>query len=76
MDPRIDVGTIGGLHERQHELLSYCPHRDRWTQPDLVAIVDAGQDNRRLPIKVRCRDCGELGRVQVRLPAKKMSPSS
>ena len=38
-------------------------------------MVRAGQGERRLPLCVRCRDCGEQGRVQVRPPAPTRSTS-
>jgi hypothetical protein len=31
-------------------------------------MIQAGHGTRRLPIKVRCRDCGEVGWLQVRPP--------
>jgi hypothetical protein len=60
----IDLGTLAGLHEHHHELACYC---DRWAPLDLASMIDAGHGERRLPISVRCRDCGEIGRLQVRL---------
>ena len=62
----IDLGNIGGLLERGHELHAYCPCCDRWTRLDLAAMVAAGLGERRLPIRVRCEVCGEIGRLQVR----------
>ncbi len=64
----IDLGTVAGLHARRHELHAYCPHCDRWHALDLGRLVDAGWGPRRLPLGVRCRDCGRPGRVQVRPP--------
>jgi hypothetical protein len=37
-------------------------------------MVDAGLGDRRLPIKVRCQSCGELGRLQVRPPVPTRGP--
>ena len=34
----------------------------------LAQMVARGKGSLRLPIKVRCRDCGEVGRLQVRPP--------
>jgi len=64
----IDLGTLAGLHGHRHRLDAYCPRCDRWAAIDLAAMVEAGLGERRLPIKVRCRDCGEVGRLQVRPP--------
>jgi hypothetical protein len=64
----IDLGTLAGLLEHEHTLAAYCPHCDRWAQLDLAAMVSNGLGDRRLPIKVLCRDCGEVGQLQVRPP--------
>jgi len=26
----IDLGTLAGLHEHDHQLAAYCPRCDRW----------------------------------------------
>jgi hypothetical protein len=64
----IDLGTLGGLHARDHELHAYCARCDRWRVLDLGLLVTQGQGGRRLPLKVRCRACGEPGVIQVRPP--------
>jgi hypothetical protein len=64
----IDLGTIAGLHEREHELHAYCLHCDRWRVLDLEGMVRRGLGARRLPLTVRCRECGEVGTLQVRPP--------
>jgi len=64
----IDLGMIAGLHEHDHELHAFCVRCDRWSAIDLEAMVQAGQGERRLPITVRCRDCGDVGQLQVRPP--------
>ena len=64
----IDLGSIAGLHRHQHELACYCTRCDRWAVLDLAAMVAAGYGERRLPITVRCRYCGGVGRLQVRPP--------
>ena len=64
----IDLGSLAALLDHRHRLDAYCPRCDRWAELDLAAIVAAGYGDRRLPIKVRCRDCGEVGRLQVRTP--------
>jgi hypothetical protein len=69
----IDLGTIGGLYEREHELHAYCGTCDRWAVLDLGAMVRAGQGDRRLPLKVRCRWCGAAGTLQVRPPMPERS---
>jgi len=64
----VDLGTLAGLHGHDHELHAYCAGCDRWSVLDLAGLIQAGQGQRRLPICVRCRVCGEKGRVQVRPP--------
>jgi hypothetical protein len=64
----IDLGSIGGLHERNHELHAYCPRCDRWAVLPLAQMVARGQGARRLPIRVRCRWCEAIGQLQVRPP--------
>ena len=71
----IDLGTLGGLHPHQHQLGAYCQRCDRWAQLDLSAMVDAGFGDHRLPIKVRCQVCGELGQLQVRPPVPTLDPN-
>ena len=64
----IDLGSIAGLHEHDHELRAYCAKCARWSVIDLEALVRAGQGDRRLPLRVRCSVCGEPGQLQVRPP--------
>jgi hypothetical protein len=64
----IDLGTIAGLYRHQHELAAYCLRCDRWSVLPLGRLVQQGQGGRRLPLAVRCRDCGDAGRLQVRPP--------
>ena len=64
----IDLGTVAGLHEHDHELRAYCQRCDRWAVLPLADLVAQGKGPLRLPLKVRCRDCGEVGRLQVRPP--------
>jgi len=64
----IDLGSTAGLHEHDHQLAAYCPSCDRWVVLDLAAMISAGQGERRLPLRVRCQTCGEIGRLQVRPP--------
>ena len=71
----IDLSTLAGLLEHRHEIAAYCQRCDRWAEIDLAAMVEAGLGERRLPIKVRCRDCGEVGRIQVRPPVPARSAS-
>jgi hypothetical protein len=65
----IDLGTIAGLHARAHELHAYCRCCDRWRVLDLATMVAHGQGVRRLPLKLRCGQCGQPGQLQVRPPA-------
>jgi hypothetical protein len=64
----IDLGTIAGLHERQHELHAWCSRCERWRALDLERLVREGLGGRRLPLRVRCQGCGEPGTLQVRPP--------
>jgi len=64
----IDLGTLAGLLEHRHEIAAYCPRCDRWRLLPLAELVAQGHGARRLPFTVRCRDCGEVGRLQVRPP--------
>jgi len=69
----IDLGSIAGLHAHDHQLAAYCQRCDRWVALPLAELIDAGHGDRRLPIKTRCRACGELGRLQVRPPVPQRS---
>jgi hypothetical protein len=64
----IDLGTLAGLLEHDHELRAYCAQCDRWAVVPLALLVAQGKGALRLPITVRCRDCGEPGQLQVRPP--------
>ena len=64
----IDLGSIAGLHARQHTLHAFCCHCDRWRDLDLETLIRRGLGARRLPLLVRCRRCGQPGMVQVRPP--------
>jgi len=64
----IDLGTLAGLLEHRHRLDAYCSRCDRWAELDLTAMVAAGLGDRRLPITVRCQECGDRGQLQVRPP--------
>jgi ribosomal protein L34E len=66
----LDLGTLAGLHAHQHELHAFCPRCERWSVTDLPGMILAGHGERRLPITVRCKDCGEAGQLQVR-PVKR-----
>ena len=66
--PMIDLGSIAGLHQRQHELHAYCSTYDCWSVIDLKQMIRDGHGDRRLPIPVRCQVCGESGQFQVQAP--------
>jgi len=50
----IDLGSIAGLHDRNHTLAAYCPTCYRWAVLPLAEMIAAGQGARRLPFRVRC----------------------
>jgi hypothetical protein len=64
----IDLGSIAGLHARQHTVHAFCCHCDRWRELDLEILVQRGLGGRRLPLLVRCLRCGRRGMVQIRPP--------
>jgi len=66
--PMIDLDSIAGLHQHDHRLAAYCPRCDRWSLLPLAELVAQGKGSLRLPVRGRCRDCGEVGRLQVRPP--------
>jgi len=70
----IDLGSIRGLHDHVHELRAYCVVCDRWALLDLASMIEAGHGERRLPIRVRCHTCGEIGQLQVRPPVPTRGP--
>jgi len=41
---------------------------DRWRVLPLGEWVSQGNGSLRLPLRIRCRDCGEPGQLQVRPP--------
>ena len=64
----IDLSSPTALLEHRHRLDAYCPRCDRRAEIDLAAMVAAGLGDRRLPIKVHCRNCCGTGRLHVRPP--------
>jgi ribosomal protein L37E len=64
----IDLGRIAGLYTHGHQLHAYCRRCDRWKVLDLAQLIVEGQGDRRLPVTVRCRRCGDVGQLQVRPP--------
>jgi hypothetical protein len=70
----IDLGTLAGLLEHGHSLAAYCPRCDAWRVLPLAEMVATGQGARRLPIRVHCRACGEVGLLQVRPPVPTRGP--
>jgi RNase P subunit RPR2 len=64
----IDLGNLAGLHAHGHSLAAYCRHCDRWVVLDLARMIREEHGGRRLPVRVTCRDCGEVGQLQVRPP--------
>ena len=64
----IDLGSIAGLHEHQHEVHCYCSKCERWRPLDLQRLIAMGKGGTRLPLRVRCLRCLQLGQVQIRPP--------
>jgi hypothetical protein len=64
----IDLGCIAGLNDRNHELHAYCGPCNRWQVLDLARMVRQGKGSMRLPLRVRCLQCGNAGQLQVRPP--------
>jgi len=61
----IDLGSIASLYAHGHEL-PYCPRCDAWQVLPLGKWVSHGMGSMRLPLRVRSRDCGGVGQLQVR----------
>jgi len=48
----IDLGSIAGLYEHDHELHAYCPTCDRWAVLDLgETMIRCGQAQRSGPLR-------------------------
>jgi hypothetical protein len=60
----IDLGSIAGLHSRNHQLHAYCPTCDRWAVLPLAEMVTASSGDRRLPIRARCGGYSEASGPQ------------
>jgi len=71
----IVLDTIAALNEHRHELHCYCPRCERWVQLDLARMIREGRGSMR-DFRVRCRECGEVGRIQVRPPQPKRSDAA
>jgi len=71
---RIDLGTLTGLNENHHQLDAYCPRCDKWRVLPLAELVAQGHGLRRLPIAVRCQECGSPGQLHLRPPVPTRSP--
>jgi hypothetical protein len=72
----IDLGSVAGLHEHDHELHAFCGRCDRWGLLPLERLIAQGKGSLRPPIRVRCRDCGEAGQIQVRPPIPEWTNSN
>ena len=66
--PMIDLGTLAAHLEHDHGLAAHCSRCNRWSKLPLAEFVVQGSGSLRLPIRARCRDCGEASRLQVRPP--------
>jgi len=73
--PMIVLDTIAALHEHRHELHAYCPRCERWVTLDLAQMIREGRGSLR-EFRVRCRECGGAGRIQVQPPVPPWSNSN
>jgi hypothetical protein len=64
----IDLDSVAGLLEHVHGLAACCPCCGHWAVLSPADLAAQGQGSLRLPITVKCRDCVEVGRSQVRPP--------
>ena len=72
----INLGSIRGLHEHQHEVHCYCATCERWHALDLERLISIDKGGTRLPLKVRCLRCREYGQVQIRPPMPRFDNSN
>jgi hypothetical protein len=56
----IDLGTLAGLLEYEHQVAAYSAACERWRVPPLAELVAACHAARRLPVGVQCRHCGGI----------------
>jgi len=49
----VDLSSIAGLHERQHEMRCYCAKCHRWRTLDLRSLISRGRGNQRVPFAMR-----------------------
>ena len=73
----VDLSTLAGLLEHQHQLAAYCPRCDRWAVLDLARLSEDGRGE--LCIigwQPRCSICGGHGLLQVRPPALRPGPAT
>ena len=66
--PMIDLGTIAGLFDHDHDLRAHRPRCDRWAALPLAELVRQGKGSLRLAIAVKCTQGGEVGRLLIRPP--------
>jgi hypothetical protein len=50
----IDLGSITGLHQHNHQLANYCPRCDTWRVLPLAEMVAQGKGHLRLPLRLDC----------------------
>ena len=72
--PMIDYGTFAGLLEHDHGLAAYRPWCSRWSVLPPAKLVAHRNGPLCLTIRMRCRECGEVGRLQVRPPVLTSGP--
>jgi hypothetical protein len=72
----IDLGSFAGLHARDNDVHCYCNHCERWRVLDLQRLIAVGKGETRLPLRVRCLRCRQLGETQIRPPMPRHSTSA
>jgi len=70
----IGLGSIAGLHEQGHQIAAYCARCDARRVLPLAETAAQGKGSLRLRLGVRCKDCGAVGRLQVRPPVPTRGP--
>ena len=63
------LDTIARLLRHRHALAAYCPKCRRWEDLKLGPLIVRGHGDKPLAsLRLRCRQCREVGELQVRPP--------